>query len=261
MIQPPASGANVGTWNTLKVRQNLAQEPAPVVFLVLGATEAHGPHLPLETDTVIGARLAQEAAAALERDTGIAGWVAPPFLATAATCASAFAGTLSVPMEVERDALHATIMGWLAAGVKRLCLLTLHFDPDHLQAVSAALESLQAIDREKVAFTDFTRREHAKRIGGEFATGDCHAGAFETSLMLAASPDRIDGVYKQLPEKKVGLGRGIKEGKRSFRELGMESAYCGSPAEASASLGVQWYATLAEIVLEECRSKWRLDPL
>lgn len=261
MIQPSASGANLGTWNTLQVRQMLAQEPAPVLFLVLGATEAHGPHLPLETDTVIGAHLAQQAAATLERDTQVAGWVAPPFLATAATCASAFPGTVSIPVEVERDALQATIGGWLAAGVKRLCLVTLHFDPDHLKAVSAALESLHSTDREKVAFTDFTRREHAKRIGGEFATGDCHAGAFETSLMLAASPDRVDAVYRQLPEKQVGLVQGIKQGKRSFQELGMDSAYCGRPAGASASLGVQWYSTLAEIVLEGCHSKWRLDPL
>lgn len=258
-MKEKSDDAQLSHQTTKQVEQTLAHDPPPVVFLVLGATEAHGPHLPLSTDTVIGTHLARQAAALLERQTGVQGRLAPPFLTTAATCASGFPGTVSVSPQLEKETLETTLDAWLSKGVKRLCLVTLHFDPDHLQAVTAALEALGPRRRQQVHFVDFTRREHAKRIGGEFATGDCHAGAFETSLMLAAAPHRVDPVYKELPPKKVGLVKAIQSGTRSFQELGMDSAYCGQPAEANVAQGEELFGRLSAIVLEACRTKWNIE--
>ncbi len=239
-------------------KNRVQSEPVPVAFLVLGATEAHGPHLPLATDTIIGMHLARVAGERLEQDTGVPGLVAPAFTATAATCASSFPGTISVPRATEAQALATTTKGYLQAGAKQVCLLTLHFDPDHLGAVHDVLESFTPFERKSVAFVDFTRRENAKRIGGEFETGDCHAGAFETSLMLAAEPGLVTSGYQRLTPKRVDLVKGIRAGKRSFLDLGMDEAYCGEPAQATREEGERLYGVLAEIVVETCRDHWGL---
>ena len=66
-----------------------------VALLPVGATEAHGPHLPLETDVIIARAMARAAAAPLAA-RGLASVVLPPLAYTAAPFAAAFPGTLSV---------------------------------------------------------------------------------------------------------------------------------------------------------------------
>lgn len=244
------------TWEAFE--EAVSRDASSVVFLVLGAIEAHGPHLPLETDTVIGEHLAQVSAERLEETTGVRCLVAPSFVGTAAVCAEGFPGTVSVEADVEKSALAALLEALVAAGCRRVCLLTLHFDPAHRSAVGGALEGLGKEVREKVVFVDFTQRASAKRVGGEFERGDAHAGGFETSLMLHAAPGLVDEGFASLEENWVGLVEGIREGKRSFEALGMPEAYCGAPARASAEKGEALFEVLAGIVVEEIQDAWDL---
>ena len=66
-----------------------------VLLLPLGSTEQHGPHLPLDTDTVIAVAVA---AGAAQRDP--AAVVAPPLAIGAAGEHAGFAGTLSIGTDV-----------------------------------------------------------------------------------------------------------------------------------------------------------------
>lgn len=215
-----------------------------VVLLPLGAVEKHGPHLPLDTDTRIAVALARRVAPRLGAS------VAPPFTDTAASCAADFPGTVSVDRELERHALAATLLGLRGAGAERVVLVNVHFDPEHLAAVRAALADVEAKDPGAAVFPDFTRRAHAQRVGGEFATGDCHAGEFETSLMLAVAPEAVAPTYRGLPPKQVGLVAGLRAGKRTFRELGMHEGYCGHPATATPQEGERLLGVLADLVAE-----------
>jgi creatinine amidohydrolase len=216
------------------------------LLLPLGATEAHGPHLPLDTDTLLAEGLARRVA---EARPGAR--VAPAFTDTACAFAAGFPGTRTVPVEQERRALAARLRGLLLEA-EHVALVNLHFDPDHMAAVKQARADLDALAPGRVAFPDFTRRAHAQRLGGEFATGACHGGEFETSLLLALAPERV-GRFEHLPAFDVDLARAIREGKRSFRELGLTQAYCGHPATATAKEGERLLGVLAAIVLEELR--------
>ena len=53
-------------WNRLRAPQlrSLAKEDT-IVILPVGSTEQHGPHLPVNTDCVIGEKVAAEAARAM----------------------------------------------------------------------------------------------------------------------------------------------------------------------------------------------------
>ena len=65
----------------------------------IGSTEAHGPHLPLDTDVVISHETCRRAQAPLA-ELGIGSLILPPLSYTLTDCAAPFAGTLSLPKEV-----------------------------------------------------------------------------------------------------------------------------------------------------------------
>ena len=66
-----------------------------LVVLPVGAIEAHGPHLPLETDVVIATAMARAGARKLT-DRGQVVLILPALAYTAASFGSAFHGTLSI---------------------------------------------------------------------------------------------------------------------------------------------------------------------
>jgi len=70
----------------------------PIVLLPVGSTEAHGPHLPLSTDTILSDELAVRAAAALDAD-GYVTVIAPALAYAITDYASEFAGTISLGAE------------------------------------------------------------------------------------------------------------------------------------------------------------------
>lgn len=226
--------------------------PGPLVLVPLGSIEAHGPHLPLETDTHIALHLARRVARAwVEReDSGAV--VAPPIERTACSFAADFPGTRSADPAEERRAIDEAVRDARLTPKTRVVLVNLHFDPEHMRVVRDAVSPTPPTGESPARFVDFTRRAHAQRIGGEFATGACHAGEFETSLMLVAAPQLVQPLYRKLPPIAVNLAEAIQTGKRTFREVGMPRAYCGHPAAATVQEGERLYRVLGEIVLEAC---------
>ena len=92
------------------------------------------------------------------------------------------------------------------------------------------------------------RKPHALRLGEEFKSGACHAGRYETSLVLAASPFLVEAdVAEGLPENPRSLSDAIREGKKTFKEAGGQEAYFGAPALATAAEGTELYDEMADI--------------
>ena len=89
-----------------------------------------------------------------------------------------------------------------------------------------------------MAFPDLTRKPWALRLGDEFQSGACHAGRFETSIVLAERPELVRevraGQLRAQPELAVG---GDPRGQATFEEAGGPRAYFGCPAEATAEEG------------------------
>lgn len=216
----------------------------------MGSVEAHGPHLPLDTDTRIAQHLAEECSRLWNAEGRGEAIVFPPVTATASSYASNFPGTVSVSRETEAAVLRETLQALRQAGAGRIVLVNLHFDPEHMQVLKEIVNAF----RERLIFPDFTRRAAAQRIGGEFATGSCHAGAFETSLMLVAAPHLVRPIYRNLPARNVNLAEAIRAGRRSFQELGLVEAYCGEPAAATAEEGQRLYGLLARLIREQIGS-------
>ncbi len=255
MSDPAAPSARLADWTSARAATALGGATA---LLPVGAVEPHGPHLPLGTDVILAEEVARRAAVRLARG-GVSAIVAPAIPFSVTEFARDFAGGVSVSADAVTAYLRDVALGLLRAGASRVVVVTLHFDPGHLAAVHAAVRAACASrpgdGAPPVLLADFTRRASAARIGGEFATGSCHAGSFETSLVLAARPDLVDDTRRRaLPELPVELPRLMKAGATSFLECGMADAYCGAPAAASAAEGESLYSVLAEIVAEAATS-------
>lgn len=221
-------------------------EQGAVALLPCGSTEAHGPHLALRTDVVIAEHAARLAAQELQRQ-GQAALVMPAIHYAVTDFAAGFSGTLTVPPAAAKAWLEAVVRSAFDAGFKGLVLCTAHLDPGHLAVLSEVATSCQEHGL-AVAFPNIVRRRHVERLGDEFGTGACHAGKFETSLVLAAEPTSVrSDVAQTLQANSNSLSVAIAQGKSSFEEAGGPEAYFGWPADASFEEGEKLYAVLADI--------------
>ena len=217
-----------------------------MALLPTGAVEAHGPHLPLLTDVVI-ARAAAEAALDGLRRLGLRPMLLPPFPYTAAPFAAGFPGTISV-----RPATFAALLEDVAAslerqGVAALVVVNAHLDPAHLTAIREVTRTHHM----PVIHPDLTERRWASRLTAEFRSGACHAGRYETSVVMAAAPELVrDEARRGLPENPASLSIAIRDGAATFEEAGAGEAYCGDPAAATREEGERTVAVLGGIVVD-----------
>ena len=216
-----------------------------VGLLPTGATEAHGPHLPLATDVVISREAARRAASLL-RGRGVRAVVLPPLSYAVTDYASGFAGTISLPLDTARLLVRDVILGATSTGLFGVVICNAHLEPDNLRALSEGM-ALAIEGGARASFPDVTKKPHALRLGDEFKSGACHAGRYETSLVLAAGASVRTDRAESLPPNPSSLSRAIRDGKKTFEEAGGPDAYFGWPADATTDEGDQLFGELADI--------------
>jgi creatinine amidohydrolase len=175
---------------------------------------------------------------------------------TVADFGAGFAGNISIPAETATALLRDLCV---AAGkrFRAVALVNVHLEPRHVECLKKAVEEAKKAGV-SVCHVDITKKRWAELLGEAFRQGD-HAGAFETSLMMAAAPDLVrDAVRRSLPPID-GLVPALKKGVKSFVEAGGEDAYFGDPTAATAEEGESLFEALAEAltvsVMEHLGSK------
>src|SRR5690606_9646175 len=175
--------------------------------------------------------------------------VLPALSYAPAPFAAAFAGTVGISPEALTALIADTGRALQAHGVRRLAVISAHLDPAHLRAVHEACALLADLEM-RVAFPDLTRKPWALRLGDEFRSGACHAGRFETSIVLAERPDLVRDTRHELPANPHSLSDAIRAGKGSFHDAGGTRAYFGAPADATAEEGRMLVDALGAILEE-----------
>ena len=232
-----------------------AAGPGSAAILPVGAIEAHGPHLPLETDVIIAEAMARAGAARLT-SRGLRVVVLPPLAYTAAPFARRFPGTLSVRPETVTATLVDVAESLKRHGFGVLAIANAHLDPAHLASLDAAAIAIRRDLGLPVAFPNLAAKPWALRLGDEFRSGACHAGRFETSIVLAERPASVrEATMAALPANPSSLSHAIRDGKRSFEEAGGARAYFGYPAEATAEEGRATVEELGAILDDAVRAE------
>jgi len=239
------------TW--IEARDTFAR--GAVGLLPIGAVEAHGPHLPLGTDVMLSFELVNRVAVALAADVETV--ALPPIIFSVAECAASFPGSISVPPGAFREILRSVLESLGRGGLRFVALLNNHLEPEH---VAALADAARGIASPRVLFADHTRKPWALLLDDEFKSGDCHAGGYETSLLLASSGHARhvrEDVARSLPAVTIDLVRKLRAGERSFPAMGATEAYCGEPATATAEHGEALWAALVRMWTETIREALR----
>ena len=223
---------------------------AVVALVPIGSTEPHGPHLGLGTDVVISAAACVRACELFEKKGPVVSVIAPAVSYGVTDCAVGFPGAVSIPADVLTAYISAVADGLLAQGIRHVCLVNNHLEPAHDAAVRAVLAGREG----KVSVACPLTKKWAKTLSAEFKSGACHAGQYETSIVMAAAPELVDEAMRTtLTPVAVSLSEKLKAGVNTFTAMGMELAYAGNPAAASVEEGEQLIQRLAEMVVGEIR--------
>jgi creatinine amidohydrolase len=181
----------------------------------VGATEQHGPHLPLDTDTDLAVALCARLAAARP---GVL--VAPPLAYGASGEHQDFPGTLSIGIEAT-ELLLVELCRSATRTFSRVLLVSTH--GGNAGPVRRAERRLRAESRDILAWLPAWE-------------GDAHAGRAETSLELALAPGRV-----RPGRAEAGNTRSLTELMPELRRSGVRTVspngVLGDPAGASAAEG------------------------
>ncbi len=219
-------------------------EKTRTVLVPFGATEEHGPHLPLATDTLhaveVGRRLAERRSI----------FIAPPVLYGVCRSSSRHPGTLSITTATLRALAIDIVTALHRQGLRNVILLTGHAGGTHTSTLIDAGEELleRFPDLRMAVLTEYmlVAREGRGLIETE---GDSHAGEIETSRLLHSHPHLVKGsAAREFPSFPAGI---LVRDKRRFWPGGV----WGDPGKASAEKG----ARLEELVLGAL--EWMVDEL
>lgn len=220
-----------------------------MALLPTGAIEAHGPHLPLDTDLTIATETAYRAARLLLY-RGESALVLPALGYGVSYVGTCFPGTIPLSADVLTEMVVNILNEVARQGPDRLVIVNAHLEPAHIAALAAAAQRAQNETQAAIAFPDQREPRWAATLSEEFRQGARHAGSYETSLMLAARPDAVRReLLDGLPPVWVDLPARLQEGAKTFAEAGGTDGYFGDPAQATVEEGEQLFDALARMVL------------
>jgi creatinine amidohydrolase len=212
----------------------------------------------LDTDVTIALAQARAAAKTLA-DQGVHAVVLPPLAYGLTHFTEGFEGRISLRPGTLWAILEDIVESLEDQGVKRIVFANAHLEPEHIQVLRGVTMDYPEITKihAQVVFADNTRRKWAGTLGAEFKSGDCHAGRYETSIVLASDPAAVrDERRSELEPLAIDLIEKMRGGAKTFLEAGAGDAYCGDPAAASAEEGTVLIEALAHMVVESVREAW-----
>ncbi len=169
-------------------------------FLPVGATEQHGPHLPLSVDVVLPVGVCERVA------KNVGGVVAPaiPYgykSQPRSGGGQAFPGTTSLDAQTLSLVIRDVIRDLGVHGVRRLVVVNGHFENTWVIVEGIDL-AVRELTRDgitdftvlRLEYWDFVRRETLDRLFPEGFPGTDleHASLLETSMMLLLRPDLVE---------------------------------------------------------------------
>ena len=222
------------------------------VIVVVAAIEQHGPHLPIATDLILGESLLTLALERTAAQTQL--WVLPSLAYGRSNEHTAFPGTMTLSQATLATVIHELAASVARAGFRRLVLFNSH------GGNAPVLDYLARDVREATGLMVFHLPMFRigltyPQIDEQEARWGTHAGEWETSMMLALTPELV-----QLDRLPGGLARFHEPEKHEHvRMLGpvmfawsthdiTTSGAIGDPRPATRERG----ADIIELTVERC---------
>lgn len=219
-----------------------------IIVLPVGSVEQHGPHLPLDTDSLIALYLANRLS---ETSTDLRLVVAPPFRYTYAKPSCVFPGTLSTEAKTLIQLTRDVLRGFLGQRFGKILVLNAHLENTDflIEGISLALEGR---GHAKIVLCNWwemvSEREMMDLFGPDWKGWvDEHAALVETSLLLSIAPEWV---------RKEEMIDDSRKSQFEFRIFPWDLAYYPASGVFSSTSGAsrEKGEKLMEIVSREIRS-------
>jgi creatinine amidohydrolase len=231
-----------------------------VIVLPLGAMEQHGPHLAIDTDLLFTEELLNRALAALAPETSI--YRLPALPITKSNEHVGFPGSLWISGATLTAYIMDVAQSLKASGFTRLVLWNCHGGNRSLLEVIARDVRI-ATGLLVFAFFPPALVQDPVPVPEKESRLGIHAGDFETSLMLALSPDRVrrdklEAFYPALPDLPVDLEFSGATFAWTSRDLSPSGTF-GDATLASVERGEQRLAALIPALAAALEAATRFD--
>ena len=241
-------------WRRLRADQlrDRARQDA-IVILPIAALEQHGPHLPVEVDSLLGETVAIRTARAASA-SGQPTLVLPVIWTGLSEHHMSFGGTITLDFATFSALIAGVVRSVLRHGFRRIVLLNAHGGNENaLRCITDELTP--KLGTPIVQFTYWYAAAVAIAKILETQGGLQHACEAETSMMLAVRPDLVAtgriplAQSNPTPELADVAGGGVYR----WRSIGSRSAsgVIGHPEAASAEKGERLFAAIAEALAKK----------
>lgn len=234
-------------WNDLTAKELVAlAKQDPIVILPIGSTEQHGPHLPVQVDSLLVSEVARRAAERMH----VPALVMPAIWTGLAEHHMSLGGTVTLDYATFHALIRQVCLSIARQGVGRIALLNGHGGNIAALQVMAGELAKEVPAVVPVATYFLLAQQHFAEIL-ERQAGVRHACEAETSMMLALRPNLVDLTAMMAVDAPAdGLS---SEGFHRWRSIEHWSAsgVIGYPAAASAEKGERLLEAAADVVAAE----------
>lgn len=236
-------------WRKLRadeLRERAAQDA--IVIIPVGALEQHGPHLPVEVDSMLGENVAHRTAR-LVAARGKPIVVLPMFWPGVSEHHMSFGGTITLDIPTYAAVIEQICLSVQRHGFKRIVLLNAHGGNENpLRAIVDDITPRLSLPIVQFTYWYAAAREIAEIL--EKQTELLHACEAETAMMMAVRPelvasDRIPLAHaNSSPDVSALVGGGVYR----WRAIASRSSsgVIGHPEAATAEKGERLFAAIAE---------------
>lgn len=238
-------------WWRLKAAEiNALAEKDAVAIVPVGSTEQHGPHLPVQVDSLLVGEIARRAARQAATSTAVV--VTPTVWTGLAEHHMSLGGTLTLDFDAFLAILRCVCASLVRQNFRRILLLNGH--GGNIAALDVVVNTLTiALDIPLATTTYWLLASDAFARILEHQKNVRHACEAETSMMLALVPSLVDmnraaeAVGPTSRELRETLGSDAAYRWRSFKARTYHGAI-GDPRSASAEKGERLLSAAAEAV-------------
>ena len=221
-----------------------------MLILPAGATEQHGPHLPINTDSVIATRLCEAASA----ETGVP--VLPTLTYTVSVGHTAkWPGTFSLRHETFLHTVCDLVDWMVATGWERLLIVNSHFGNDAILRVAIDQLRLRHLGVLQLGMVNSFLLDSSIREEFFSDAEDLHANRSETDLMLHLAPETVNmEAVEDDPDRTEGTVFSHPVSQTSLNGV------TGRPSEGSPERGADLFARMVAGLAEKVRVALTEEP-
>ena len=236
--------------------QNLDRENA-VVFFPIGTTEQHGPHLPLGTKGFIAETLAFQAGLQVKKQ-GRRCLVAPTLPYSCCQISFGAGPAFSIGARVFSDMVYEIGQSFYREGFRNFFVVNTSISPENLKGISVALDDLNRLEGFRaydpmpawILSHKLLLDDYLKQLG-IVPENEVHADVKETSALLYLDEEMVKkDLLCRLPPVQVNLSWETLKGHFTFRDMGADMGYIGSPGSATPEIGKLYLEEGGEFLAE-----------